>query len=129
MKRETWLEAAPASTPTARTIVREAATEVGLGGASTWDLMLATTEAVSNAVQHGKAWPNNCILLATEPCERGLRVEVTDCGTFDSALEPAPLDSTSGRGIPIIAAVVDRLEVRNGDGRTRVRFERHRDAA
>jgi anti-sigma regulatory factor (Ser/Thr protein kinase) len=129
MTRETWLEAAPASTPTARAIVREAAREVGLGGASTWDLMLATTEAVSNAVQHGKAWPNNCILLTTEPCERGLRVEVTDCGTFDSALEPAPLDSTSGRGIPIIAAVVDRLEVRNGDGRTRVRFERHRDAA
>jgi serine/threonine-protein kinase RsbW len=128
MKREMWLEAAPASTPTARAIVREAATEVGLGGDGTWDLMLATTEAVSNAVQHGKAWPNNCILLTTEPCARGLRVEVTDCGTFDSPPEPAPLDSISGRGIPIIAAVVDRLEVRNGDGRTRVRFERHRDA-
>jgi anti-sigma regulatory factor (Ser/Thr protein kinase) len=90
--------------------------------------MLATTEAVSNAVQHGKAWPNNCILLTTEPCARGLRVEVTDCGTFGGPPEPAALDSISGRGIPIIAAVVDRLEVRNGDGRTRVRFERHRQA-
>lgn len=126
MKRETWLEASPASAPMARAIVREAAVEAGLNGEGTWDLMLATTEAVANAVQHGKAWPNSCILLTTEPCARGLRVEVCDCGTFDSALEPASLDATSGRGIPIIAAIVDRFEVQNGNGRTLVRFERHR---
>jgi serine/threonine-protein kinase RsbW len=129
MKRETWLEATPASARAARAIVREAAAEAGLGGEGTWDLLLATTEAVANAVQHGKAWPNDCILMTTEPCPDGVRVEVTDCGTFDSNLEPAPLDSTRGRGIPIIAAMVDRLEVQNGDGRTRVRFEKHKAAA
>jgi serine/threonine-protein kinase RsbW len=129
MKRETWLEASPASAPMARAIVREAAVEAGLNGEGTWDLMLATTEAVANAVQHGKAWPNDCILMTTEPVTGGVRVEVTDCGTFDSDLEPAPLDSTYGRGIPIIAAIVDRLEVQNGDGRTRVRFEKHKAAA
>ena len=91
--------------------------------------MVASTEAVTNAVQHGKAWPNDCVLFAIEPCPRGLRVEVCDLGTFDSALEPAPLEATSGRGMQIIAALVDRLEVRNGDGRTLVRFEKHRDPA
>jgi anti-sigma regulatory factor (Ser/Thr protein kinase) len=110
-------------------IVREAAAEAGLNGNGTWDLMLATTEAVANAVQHGRAWPNNCILLTTEPCERGLSVEISDRGTFDEEREPASIDSITGRGIPIIAAVVDRLEVLNGNGRTRVRFERHADAA
>jgi serine/threonine-protein kinase RsbW len=129
MKQETWLPASPASAGAARSIVYEAANEVGLDGERTWDLLLATSEAVANAVQHGKAWPNNCILLTTEPCVRGLRVEVCDCGTFESTLEPAPLESTSGRGIPIIAAVVDRLEVQNGNGRTLVRFERHAAAA
>jgi serine/threonine-protein kinase RsbW len=129
MKQATWLPAAPASTPVARSIVRDAAAHAGLDGDCTWDLMLATTEAVANAVQHGDAWPNSCILLTTETCVRGLRVEVADCGTFDSTLEPAPLDATSGRGIRIIAAVVDRLEVQNGDGRTLVRFERHAEAA
>ena len=129
MKRETWLPAAPAAAGTARSIVGEADSEVGLDGGSTWDLLLATSEAVANAVQHGKAWPNDCILLTTEPCTRGLRVEVCDCGTFDSKLEPAPLDATFGRGITIIAAVVDRLEVRNGNGRTLVRFERYAAAA
>ena len=129
MRRQTWLPAAPASLPKARSIVGEAAAEIGLDGDGTWDLMLATSEAVANAVQHGEAWPNQCILLTTEPCARGLRVEVSDCGIFDSTLEPAPLEATSGRGIPIIAAIVDRLEVQNGDGRTRVRFERHLAAA
>lgn len=126
MKRETWLPATSAGARAARSIVREAAAEAGLEGVSAWDLMLATTEAVSNAVQHGKAWPNDCILLVTAPCPRGLWVQVCDLGTFDSALEPAPLEGTSGRGIQIIAALVDRFEVRSGDGRTLVRFEKHR---
>jgi serine/threonine-protein kinase RsbW len=129
MRREAWLAAAPDSAREARAIVREAATEAGLNGNGTWDLMLATTEAVANAVQHGRAWPNECILLTTEPCEGGLRVEISDCGSFDGEPEPGGIDSITGRGIPIISAVVDRLEVLNGDGRTRVRFERHADAA
>ena len=119
MKRETWLPATPASAQAARSIVREAAAEAGLEGDLVWDLMLASTEAVSNAIQHGKPWPNDCVLFATEPCPRGLRVEVCDLGSFDSALEPAPLEATSGRGMQIIAALVDTL----------VGFEKHRGRA
>jgi serine/threonine-protein kinase RsbW len=126
MKRETWLPATPAGARAARSVVREAATEAGLEYESAWDLMLATTEAVANAVQHGKAWPNDCILLITEPRHRGLWVQVCDLGTFDSALAPAPLEATSGRGMQIIAALVDRLEVTSRDGRTLVGFEKHR---
>jgi serine/threonine-protein kinase RsbW len=130
MKNETWLPAAPASAGTARSIVRTAANDVGLDGGRTWDLMVATSEAVANAVQHGKAWPNNCILLTTERFAGGLRVEVCDCGSFgDSVPDPSPLEATSGRGIPIIAAMVDRLEVQNGNGKTLLRFERHVAAA
>ena len=69
-RRETWLPATPAGARAARFIVREAAAEAGLEGESAWDLMLAATEAVANAVQHGKAWPNDCILFVTEPCRR-----------------------------------------------------------
>ncbi len=129
MKRETWLPATPASAGAARSIVREAAAEAGLEDEPTWDLMLATTEAVNNAVQHGKPWPNECVLFATEPYPGGLRVEVCDLGSFDSPLEPAPLDATSGRGMQIIATLVDRLEVKNGDGRTLVRLEKRRGRA
>jgi anti-sigma regulatory factor (Ser/Thr protein kinase) len=125
MQRETWLPAAAPSAGAARSIVSEAAAEAGLGPRGTWDLMLATSEAVANAVQHGEPWPNGCILLKTEPCARGLRVEVCDCGSFDGTLEPAPLDATSGRGILIITAVVDHFEILNRNGSTRVCLERH----
>ena len=54
MKREAWLAAALESAATARAIVRDAAGEQGLDDRSIWDLMLATTEAVSNAVLHGQ---------------------------------------------------------------------------
>jgi anti-sigma regulatory factor (Ser/Thr protein kinase) len=126
MTREHWLPSAPESARTARTLVREAAAQVGLDGERVFDLTLAATEAVANAIRHGEAWPNGCILLTTEACARGLRVEVCDCGTFDSMLEPASLEATSGRGIQIIATLVDRLDVQNRNGFTRVRFEKHR---
>jgi anti-sigma regulatory factor (Ser/Thr protein kinase) len=125
MKRETWLPAVPESAAAARSIVRDAAARAGLEGEAAWDLIVATTEALNNAVQHGEAWSNDCVLLVTERCPRGLRVEVSDRGTFEGAPEPAPLEATSGRGLQIIAALVDRFEVRSGNGRTLVRFEKH----
>lgn len=127
--REAWLPAEAASGAAARSIVSETAADAGLDGERTWDLMLATSEAFANAVQHGTPWPNECILLRAERFAQGVRVEVTDCGSFDSQLAPAALDDTSGRGIQIIAAIVDRLEVQNGNGRTLVRFEKHSNGA
>jgi serine/threonine-protein kinase RsbW len=129
VRREAWLPATPASAGTARLLVAEAATAAGLDGVRARDLMLATSEAFANAVQHGRPWPNQVIRVRTEPCARGLRVEVSDCGSFESPVDPTPLDAESGRGLPIIAAVVDRLEVRNGSGGTLVSFERHVAAA
>ena len=55
---ETWLPAKAESAGAARSIVREAAAAAGLDGEPAWDLMVATTEAVTNAVQHGRPWPN-----------------------------------------------------------------------
>jgi serine/threonine-protein kinase RsbW len=127
-KRETWLAATPASARAARSLVREAADEAGLDGQQSWDLMLAATEAVANAVQHGRPWPNGCILFATQPCPRGLKVEVSDRGCFDSQLEPASLDATSGRGIRLIATHTDKFEITTGgDTGTTVQFEKHRN--
>jgi anti-sigma regulatory factor (Ser/Thr protein kinase) len=131
MKQELYLPAMPASAPAARALVREAATKLGLDGRSTWELMLATTEAVANAIEHGEPCRNEeeGIGLTLEQSDDGLSVEVHDGGSFASA--PAPLDplSARGRGIPIIAAVVDRLELHPADGSTRVRFTKRLRAA
>ena len=133
MKRESWLDALPESAPVARGIVREAAVEHGLGGEATWDLMLATTEAIANAIVHGTACEYDGgakgILLRVFSCDDGLCVEVCDCGEFDSELPPPSLEATHGRGIPIIAAVADHFELVPDPSRTRVRFGKRRQFA
>lgn len=124
MKRESWLPAAPESAPRARAIVREAAAEHGLDGETTWDLMLATSEAVANAVVHGAACAGaeRGVLLIIEVDESSISIEVCDCGSFDAELRPAAQDDIGGRGIPIIAAVADHFELIPEPFQTRVRF-------
>ena len=124
MKRESWLPAAPESAPLARAIVRDAAAEYELDGETTWDLMLATSEAVANAVLHGSACgdPRHGVLLIIEIDEHSISIEVCDCGSFDAELTPAAPEDIGGRGIPIIAALADHFELVPEPSRTRVRF-------
>jgi anti-sigma regulatory factor (Ser/Thr protein kinase) len=122
MMRESWLPAEPESATHARELVREAAAQQGLDDEVAWSLVLATSEAVSNAILHGTACPGRGILVRLMPWNDGLCVDVCDCGRFDSAPLPPGPDATHGRGIPIIAAVVDHLEVTADGPLTRVRF-------
>jgi anti-sigma regulatory factor (Ser/Thr protein kinase) len=127
MMRESWLPAKPDSAARARALVQEAAVEHGLDGDSTWSLVLATSEAFSNAVIHGTPCPGNKgILVRVLPWRDGLCVEVCDCGEFDSAPPPPGLEAAHGRGIPLIAAVVDHFELVPEGPLTRVRFGKRR---
>jgi anti-sigma regulatory factor (Ser/Thr protein kinase) len=121
MMRESWLPAEPESATHARELVREAAAEQGLGDDGAWSLVLATSEAVTNAILHGMACPKG-ILLRLLPWHDGLCVEVCDCGRFYSAPLPPGPEASHGRGMPIIAAVVDHFEVVPDGPLTRVRF-------
>ena len=123
MLRESWLPAAPESAPTARAIVRDVAAELGLGGANTWELMLATTEAFANAVEHGEPCDPRGILLRVEVNDGAIDVEVVDCGgCFPQSRPTSKARGEGGRGMPIIAAIMDQLDVVPDSGRTRVRF-------
>jgi anti-sigma regulatory factor (Ser/Thr protein kinase) len=128
MKREAWLAATPESAATARAIVREVAGEQGLDDRAIWDLMLATTEAVSNAVLHGQGCAENSIRLRIHTAEDGVFIEVCDCGRF-SRRRVATERSEGGRGIPIMSAVTDDFELLPGTGGTRVRFGKRLVAA
>jgi serine/threonine-protein kinase RsbW len=124
MRRELWLPATPESAATARAFVRDIAVEHGLESCVD-DLMLAASEAVSNAVLHGCPCSSDGILVAVEPADGRIEVEVCDCGTFTPRQgEPDPL-GMNGRGLPIIAAVADRVELVPEPGRTMVRFWKH----
>jgi serine/threonine-protein kinase RsbW len=123
MRRESWLPAAPEGVPLAREIVRETASELRLDGSTTWELMLATTEAFTNAVEHGRACAQRGILLRVERRSARLVVEVSDCGgCFPRTTSSPKRRGEGGRGMRIIAAIMDHLEVVRDAGATRVRF-------
>ena len=124
MKRESWLPSAPASAPEARALVRAAAAELRLDGSTTWDLMLATTEAVANAIEHGEPCDPRGIYLCVETRDGAIGIEVRDCGNFPPEPRSKKPDQQGGRGMPIIATIMDKLEVVPSTHITRVRFEK-----
>jgi serine/threonine-protein kinase RsbW len=130
VKIESWLPSAPASATEARALVRDAASELRLDGSTTWELMLATTEAVANAVQHGQPCDPRGIFLRLEALDGTFEVEVRDCGgCFPAQPRSTKPDEQGGRGMPIIAAIMDRLVILRTTGITRVRFEKRLVAA
>jgi serine/threonine-protein kinase RsbW len=125
MKLESWLPAAPASATEARALVRDAASRLRLDDSTTWELMLATTEAVANAVEHGAPCDRKGIFIRVEALDDTFEVEVSDCGgCYPADARSAKPEDQGGRGMPIIAAITDRLEVEPRIGLTRVRFEK-----
>ena len=130
MERESWLTAEPRSAAIARGIVREVAREHGLEDEAVWDLMLATTEAVANAVLHGSECAEDAaIRLRIRAGEDGVFVEVCDCGRFAGRAKPASRESLGGRGIPLMSAVTDDFELLPATAGTRVRFGKRGVAA
>jgi serine/threonine-protein kinase RsbW len=122
---EFWLPSAPESASEARTLVRHAASELRLDGSTTWELMLATTEAVANAIEHGEPCARRGIFLRLEAVDGKFGVEVSDCGgCFPADPRSRKSGRQGGRGMPIIAAITDRLDVLRSTGVTRVRFEK-----
>jgi serine/threonine-protein kinase RsbW len=125
VKIESWLPSAPASATEARALVRDAASELRLDGPTTWELMLATTEAIANAVEHGEPCDRRGIFLRMQVIDGSFEVEVRDCGgCYPAESRSSKPDEQGGRGISIIAAIMDRLEIVPSTGLTRVRFEK-----
>ena len=130
VKIESWLPSAPASATEARALVRDVASELRLDDPTTWELMLATTEAIANAVEHGEPGDRRGIFLRLEAIDGSFEVEVRDCGGCYPADSPSTKpDEQGGRGMSIIAAIMDRLEIVPSTGLTRVRFEKRVVAA
>jgi anti-sigma regulatory factor (Ser/Thr protein kinase) len=86
--------------------------------------MLATTEAVANAIEHGKPCEPRGIYLALEAHDGTIGIEVRDCGCFPLEPRTSKPDQLGGRGMPIIAKIMDKLEVAPSSETTRVRFEK-----
>jgi len=133
MRREPDLHLRLTSGPAATAEVREAVEVVceryGLGDEACFDLKVAATEALTNAL---KGTPEERPVEVTlSGDERAVEVEVVDRGIFspgDAALARGP-GAESGRGIALMIALVDHAAFEQTPVGTRVRLRKQRKAA
>lgn len=121
LDREIWLRADPASASVAREFAGDAAQDLGCDRAATEAFRLGITEAVANAVEHGAPCENGLINVSLYVEAGCLTTEIRDCGYFKAARQPADLDER-GRGLPLMFAVMDYVEIDSVPGRTVVRL-------
>lgn len=122
------LSSQPASVAAARRVVTEVLASAAVDQSAIEDIRLAVSEACANAVVHGP--PDGIYEVAVQL--RGDRCELTisDGGTdLDTARLPdalPPSTSISGRGLAIMRAVMDEVDV-TGDPElgTAVRLVKH----
>lgn len=119
MQRELTLPADPRSAAVARRAIRDVARSAHLDPMETYDVTLAVSEAVANAIEHGS--PNGGVVHVTVEAKAGaITVEVRDSGHFPAP--PKEGDADRGRGLPIIGMLADRVELRPTPDGTTLRF-------
>ena len=112
---EVELAAVPASVRRARALVERVA--AGLPGDVGFRARLVAGELVANSVQHAGAEDSDRVAVTVVRSARGIRVEVRDRGApFDDTPRVVPERATSGRGLRLVDALVDRWGAEHEDG-------------
>lgn len=122
LDREIWLRPDPASASVAREFAGDAAQGLGCDRATAEAFRLGITEAVANAVEHGAPCGNGLIGVSLYIEAGCLTTEIRDCGDFKAAREPADSLQERGRGLPLMFAVMDHVEIDSVPGQTVVRL-------
>ncbi len=110
----------PSSTANLRRVVDSMARARGLSPEARFDLKLAATEAVANALRHGSP-DGRAVGIALEERDGAIELEVQDQGRLGNG---RAYDGERGRGIPLMLAVADEVEFASTDQGTRVRIRK-----
>jgi serine/threonine-protein kinase RsbW len=102
------LPARPENVAVVRHVLGALAEALDLPRALTEDVRLAVTEACTNVVRHAYTDGDGTIDVVARPKGSELEVIVEDTGR---GLGPSPDTSGPGLGLPLIAALADRLEI------------------
>jgi anti-sigma regulatory factor (Ser/Thr protein kinase) len=110
----------------ARDFAARAAADFGFDRAACYDVKLAMSEAVTNAIQHGSSSPNDPIKIGIGAEGGALVFEVLDTGRFRPRVMRRGELSESGRGLEFMRVVMDEVDLRPGNGGTLMRFAKRR---
>ena len=118
-----WLRNEPSATHAVRAAVDCIADRRNLSGEERFELKLAATEAVTNALRSKSE--AHAVEFAISGDQAAVEIEVSDVGAFTPRV-PAErlLEAESGRGIPLMLALVDKVEFTSTADGTRVRMRK-----
>ena len=109
------------------------ALKVGFAEEDLHKITMSVREAAVNAVLHGNAYdPNKKIMVAFETAKDSLAITITDQGKgLDENAVPDPLSEenimkTSGRGIFLIKAFMDEVNIRDLHPGTEITLVKHK---
>jgi anti-sigma regulatory factor (Ser/Thr protein kinase) len=111
------IDADPERLGEAREWAHRAASQAGLGESDCYQVKLAISEVVANAIQHGSKSRGDQIGIAAFETDGSLVFEVRDNGTFVAPLNRATIDDESGRGLELVTLMMDEVHISStGDG-------------
>jgi anti-sigma regulatory factor (Ser/Thr protein kinase) len=126
-ERELSIDADVRRVREAREWAARAARDFGFQHDACYQVKLAVSEVVANAIQHGSSGPEDRIRLSIRAAEGALVFEVLDTGVFVGADEAAAEMSERGRGLELVALMMDEVELTPGEEGTLLRFTKRLD--
>lgn len=126
-ERDLWIDADVRRVREARDWAAKAAKDFGFSNDDCYQVKLAVSEIVANAIQHGSSRPDDPIRISVRSKDSALVVEVLDTGVFVGTDEEAGELSERGRGLELVALMMDDVELTPGDEGTLLRFTKRRE--
>jgi serine/threonine-protein kinase RsbW len=121
--REHSISADVARVKEARDFAERCAADFGLGEDDRYQVRLAISEAVTNAIQHGSSSSSDPIRISAAEEAGALVFEVTDTGRFRPRVRRGVLPE-SGRGLEFMRLVMDEVDLRPGTDGTLLRISK-----
>jgi len=122
-RRETTISIEPeyAQIAKARDVVAERAIRAGMSEADVWDLRVAVTEALANAIEHGPCAADNLIHVRVAEEQGELRLDIAGGGRRGDS-PPAQRGPERGRGISIMSGTMDSMKLTHDRDRNLIRL-------
>ncbi len=105
-----------------------AAADFGLEARERFEVGLATSEAVTNAILHGSAADGDAVKLGAREERGALVFEVRDTGGAEGAAKPAKRLDAGGRGLELVARLMDEVQLERRGGGSVLRYAKRRAA-
>jgi anti-sigma regulatory factor (Ser/Thr protein kinase) len=128
--RAMTMEAHPRRLQDAREWAKDVAADAGLAEPECFQVRLAMSEAVANAIKHGSTEESDCIRIEAFERNGSLVFEILDSGDGIAApVGRASEEDESGRGLEVLEMIMDDVELVSSHGGSVLRFAKRLHAA